>query len=1574
MAISKTRWLFRFVLVVILAGVGYLTAENYLRQDTEHLWDRAQQALAEGDMESAEHHLRVLVNADNNHFDGNYQLAKIYLEEARKENPSATYADVPRAMKHLRTAAALEQGARDPELQRELLRAQLQAGHLFDAVSTAGRLLRHDDTDDDALFAMAWNDVEQKRYRQAEERIRQMDRNHPQGRYRTFALKAHLYERTKDFESMRTTLDQFLTKAVNASVGQMGSLDGQERRSLLSLLAIVVREAQDLPTAQLRASDAMTVLEKLLESKREDKEHVKQIAEAAYRVTLQLRAKRQQADPSTVAANINSPATRNVARKMARIGLIAIEEGQADPIVFHQTAESLIALDQEDHALELLNRGLEKAQEMPSFDRTADAMFDLHMLAARRLAMNKRFDEASQHLDILLSSNDSRIAGYGHFISGVNKLRAEKPQEALDHFAQARRQLGDTLMIRAGTARAFHDMGRWEDAVKMLDTLHVEDEHRLDQEQKVWRDELVGTNEHIHVLQVQAYLQMGDVKAADEHLRAIRGTDFEPTGLALVYDFFKKRGEDEKAFHFLARARERFPRDAGLFDRHVKFLEEYNRGELAALVVEDYYSRSTNSDDLLKPIAYRLERKEYKEAIAYVDRLLAQRPEDIVLLQVKANIQGEQGLLSEQLETLARLEKLMPDSATPSMLKAKIFQKINQSDRALEELNRGLAIQPDHQDARLMRVELLLERNDAEAALYETTVLLKQNPQLWQAYYLRTDALVRLNRQVEALNLLEQLRTRQPNNPQVYSRLASAYMSVNNPKKAMDVIRAGYEAAGEGQEDILKAEIFVLAAQDRVQELEQIKPDLADAWFWKADAWLRVNRQDRALRALEQAIETDPRHTDARLMLAQLRFARNENEAAVAHATSVLRREPQNLSALLIRSQAQVRLGQRDAAIASLLRVIEEDPKRVQGYLTLASILMSDDDPSKADPNAALAVLKRGADALPNDLALTQAQVELLVRLDRTEDLDKIAPNNPEVHYYKAQAWRIRNELDKARRELERALLLNADHLEARLMAVEVNLALDRNEEALAHVEEAQRRHGQMWNLVQLKARALTRLQRRDEAVKLLEDVIARQPLNVAGYTTLARMHLEARQPDAALTVIRDGLARMPENVPLIQEEINILVSENRVEELEKLKPTSPQIAYFKALAWRSHNRLDQSLAELERCLNLQPNHLPARVMAAEICLARRDDVAALNHARAVERLDRNMVNAKLIQADALRRLGRRVDAIRVLEEMIRDQPRLAVPYTRLASIYEELDSYDQAITVLRDGRRENPGSVSIIQAELETLCRAGRGEEAQKLAEALAGDKPDFFTALNFAQAFIQGKEFNLARHWAELGIKLAKERQVLQARMVLGMVLQSAGSDQKDRSLLEEAASQYRAVLAEEPTDFTASNNLAWVLSEELGRPEEALDVLQSVRGDASVQRLPIVFIDTMSRVLRRLGQLEEAQSMLTEALTISPNDPDLHFQLGMVYAAQNQRQQAADELNKALELGLEGDDAESARRTLESLGVSRTPQPPDQPQEAPQPKEPAPKPDQPKSPAPQPPAPSSEESSPDAPAPKP
>lgn len=239
-------------------------------------------------------------------------------------------------------------------------------------------------------------------------------------------------------------------------------------------------------------------------------------------------------------------------------------------------------------------------------------------------------------------------------------------------------------------------------------------------------------------------------------------------------------------------------------------------------------------------------------------------------------------------------------------------------------------------------------------------------------------------------------------------------------------------------------------------------------------------------------------------------------------------------------------------------------------------------------------------------------------------------------------------------------------------------------------------------------------------------------------------------------------------------------------------------------------------------------------------------------------------------------------------------------------------EAYDAA----HAARLRFPKQAAFVSLEAQTLTDLGRVDEAVALLRPRLNNSPqDFLTYRIIAALYTQagrGREaVEAARKTLELATVSGNSRLVTDALIALSSAQERAGDPKSSEESL-------RRVLAQEPNNATALNNLGYFLIERNEKLPEALALIQgAVRAEPSNSS----YLDSLGWAYFKLGKLEEAERHLTEAAKRDTSSPTIQEHLGDLYERQGKNSLARAAWQKALTLAIEP--ADTARLTTKLKG---------------------------------------------------
>jgi tetratricopeptide (TPR) repeat protein len=249
---------------------------------------------------------------------------------------------------------------------------------------------------------------------------------------------------------------------------------------------------------------------------------------------------------------------------------------------------------------------------------------------------------------------------------------------------------------------------------------------------------------------------------------------------------------------------------------------------------------------------------------------------------------------------------------------------------------------------------------------------------------------------------------------------------------------------------------------------------------------------------------------------------------------------------------------------------------------------------------------------------------------------------------------------------------------------------------------------------------------------------------------------------------------------------------------------------------------------------------------------------------------------------DAAGELSRRAQAAALLEELGRASP--------------EEKAYAEAAEALYGADAAARPDRALELAGF--LGRQGRAREALDVCERALGTSPPE-AVLNVAVAALQGGQpdagqYRRAERWLEAARARAPEAPGL---LVCAAYLRDLEGQPAA------AAALYRQVLAREPGNGLALNNLALLLAQQQHRGAEALELIRGAIDKAGP--LPEL-LDTRAVVYLSLGQKDLAIADLEEALEDAPQAVS-HFHLAQAYALVGRPKEAQASFARAVRAGL-------------------------------------------------------------------
>jgi len=396
-------------------------------------------------------------------------------------------------------------------------------------------------------------------------------------------------------------------------------------------------------------------------------------------------------------------------------------------------------------------------------------------------------------------------------------------------------------------------------------------------------------------------------------------------------------------------------------------------------------------------------------------------------------------------------------------------------------------------------------------------------------------------------------------------------------------------------------------------------------------------------------------------------------------------------------------------------------------------------------------------------------------------------------------------------------------------------------------------------------ALALSRIERNDEALTILEDLVARHPDTSIAQLALARLYLRNHQSDKAATTYKQLIAQQPTAYQPVLEYGKMLEGHDVPSALElyrKFLEQSPRAAVVRqqlAQVYLTQNRRDDALIQLLLLRQQYPDNPRIAGQVGLIQLELEDWAAAEKEFRWLVNGTERDQNDYYYLAMALAAQEKTDEAIVALEELLDDMTSYPEAALQLAYLYQKSGQDTQAIILL-----EKMVAEGIHRSNLYYYL------------VAFFGDQKEYQQALDYALSGVE-KNPDSSRLLYQLGVLYEKMTQ-----------------RQKAIKTMEE-------VLRVDENHADALNFLAYDQAESGEDLPLALE-----RAKKALAIKPSGFIvDTLGWIYYKMNRYDESRIQLEKATEMHPNDPVIAEHLGDLYRAMKLRDKAVAVYRRVLKM---------------------------------------------------------------------
>jgi len=891
-------------------------------------------------------------------------------------------------------------------------------------------------------------------------------------------------------------------------------------------------------------------------------------------------------------------------------------------------------------------------------------------------------------------------------------------------------------------------------------------------------------------------------------------------------------------------------------------------------------------------------------------------PLQIKLVRLQVAVQREK--FTEARELLTQLKKDHPSHFRIAMAEAGLLAAQKKDDEAILVLEKTIKEFPEAAEP-VSFLALLSDRKGdrgkCEAVLKEALARIKEPLARRDLSLLLARFYERWGQADNAYGLLDALSKEEPDSIPTKRWLLSTESIAKEPQRAQQLVDQIKALEGEGgwqwryeqarvwsrADDFNKRSTQVVSL---LQENLLANPDDQASRVILADTYERTGRSQMALAAYREALSRSPQDVCIIVSTVTALWKANEFEEAEGILNRISREKLSDPALQRLQFQSHIRRGQLGSAADILKDYLLADPNNVSISLNLALLKMQQNDFEEASK---LLDELRAKD--PNSLTIIVAQIQLHVRQGKPQEALKLCDQiidkykSALTYVIRARTYISLKAIDKAKEDFDRAVAVDPNNVDVLMARSDFYGVVRESQKATADIERA----------LSLDPNNLE-IQRRAASLFLASG--GRDKVRQA--TTVIDRALESNPDNGALRLLKARALLAEETAPAADSAAKLL--EKLTEEYPKmvgawgmlakvqLRQGPPGKAIDTVLQGLVHNPNDRSLlmlkasaedakspflaiATLKELLALDPNDTNAAMRLADAYVATREPDKAVSVLRQQLALcdasDRRRCEVAL--AVALYSSDNKAEAQQIFDSLLQAEPNDPAPILAQVKLFENDKLWSEIEQKAADWYRKHPKDVKTPQT-IAGIIAAAKDSAPTKAAE-------------NILRMVLKDHSDNA---------------QIVRS---LAVLMQAVKRN-------EEAAEFYRRVLEIQTDDVIAMNNLAWIICEEQGKHQEAIEIAQK---GLKIAPNYIDLIDTRGVAYYRLGRFDKAIQDFSDCIRLYPDEKAAvtaaYFHLGRTYTRLKETDKAAENLKKALSLnekvgGLSDADLAEATRMLDKL----------------------------------------------------
>ena len=669
-------------------------------------------------------------------------------------------------------------------------------------------------------------------------------------------------------------------------------------------------------------------------------------------------------------------------------------------------------------------------------------------------------------------------------------------------------------------------------------------------------------------------------------------------------------------------------------------------------------------------------------------------------------------------------------------------------------------------------------------------------------------------------------------------------LAQHTPKLAEAEIRAGLKLAPRSLEGLnllgiaLGEQKDFTGAEQVFQQALKINPRSTETHNNLGNCYVAQQKNELAEREFRTTLRYDPRNRDANYNLGLLLLARNDPREAITYFSRV---QPQGPEVLLNLTQAYLGAGQKEKGLELARSLSEQGKNDVRAHFTLGVLLAK--------------------------------QRQYTAAIHEFETADALQPDTFEILYNLGQAYLKKEDNEKARMVLGRALSLSPDSAETLHLIAQTYSDEGKDLDALELLVKAHRLAPRDTDVIFLMARVSMKQSFYEDAIPLLEEGLKIAPNRAKLLAALGESYFMMGRVDKAKeifqTLIRvDPSGRSYAFMGLCYRNLGRFdEAQKYLEQGLKADPHDVSCLYNMGYIESRQGQYDMGEKWLQQALEVDPNYPEALLELANLKMHEKKFEEAVPLLRRCTQLDPHpapvyyklqVAERSLHQTEAAER------DLKIFQTLSRDPTPQPSPFQHIFAYLDQragLSSQQQT-------------QFDVEQLEKEVKVHSGRPQNLYYLAEAYLklGRVEDAKQAIAQLDQLSQG-DFRTAMG---VGVLLARYR------------------------FYEEAVAHFQEALKSSPN----SDNAWYDLADAYFRKHDYADALTAAQRVSPQGQQDASYLALLADVYAHLGQYDEAVKLLGQDIAENPDQDQAYLSLALVYLRSGDTAGAGATLQRGLQ----------------------------------------------------------------------